>query len=174
MNDNNNNTQIINNNNNLDANNNNLLFKESNPSQVNNYKKKFSQDKFLYQSYFYSNKNTILSVFVMSYEEQLQKAITKGNLELSGELIQLGCNLNLQKNRRLPLGIACEYNYYDIVELLLKVSLSLFVNFLFEIYFYYKNGADVNKFDFFDQTALFYAINSADLNIIKLLIHYGN
>ena len=131
------NTQINSNNNNnnsLDANNN-LLFKESS-SKAANDKNKFSQDKCLYQSYFYSNKNTILNVFVMSYEEQLQKAITKGNLELSNELIQLGCNLNLQKNRRLPLGIACEYNYYDISELLLKVSSS--ASFLFHC-FIFKN-----------------------------------
>lgn len=75
-----------------------------------------------YHSYFYSNQNTILNVFVMSYEEQLQKAITKGNIELCEQLIELNCNLNLQVNRKLPLCIACEYNFYEITKLLLKVN----------------------------------------------------
>ena len=121
MNNNNYNAQI--NSNNLDANNSLPFESSSSLANANRKKRISSNDECLYQSYFYSNKNTILSVLVMSYEEQLQKAIKKGNIELCRELIQLGCNLNLQKNRRLPLGLACEYNYYEIVELLLKVKI---------------------------------------------------
>ena len=112
-NNNNTNTQKKINSNNLDAVKKKNVLIESSKNKTN---------QCMYHSYFYSNQNTILNVFVMSYEEQLQKAIAKGNLELCYELIQLSCNLNMQKNRRLPLGIACEYNYYDIVELLLKVN----------------------------------------------------
>jgi hypothetical protein len=109
------NTQL-NNNNNISINN---LEKSS-----KNLVKKNIDISLSYHSYYYSNQNIILNARVMSYEEQLQKAICKGNLELCHELIKLDCNLNLQKNRKLPLGIACEYNYYDIVELLLKVLFS--------------------------------------------------
>lgn len=38
---------------------------------------------------------------------------------------------------------------------------------------YKKHGANVNQFDFFDQTPLMYAAWYADLNLIELLIQRG-
>ncbi len=78
-------------------------------------------NKSAFTSYFYTNSNTILNKFVMSYEEQLQKAIEKGNFELCKELILRGCNLNAPCNNKFPLCISCEYNYYEIAELLIQV-----------------------------------------------------
>ena len=72
-------------------------------------------------SYFYQNTNTVLNKFVMSYEVQMQRAITKGNIELCEQLIELGCNVNEQDNNKFPICLASEYNNYEIVELLIKV-----------------------------------------------------
>ena len=79
--------------------------------------------KSAYTSYFYTNTNTILNKFVMSYEEQLHKAIVKGNIELCNELILRRCDVNEQFNKKFPLCLACEHNFYEIAELLIKVSL---------------------------------------------------
>ncbi len=79
--------------------------------------------KSAYTSYFYTNTNTVLNKFVMSYEEQLHKAIVKGNFELCNELILRRCDVNEQFNKKFPLCLACEHNFYEIAELLIKVSL---------------------------------------------------
>ena len=57
----------------------------------------------------------------MSFEEQLNKAIRKGNIELCRELLIKKCNINAEFDNISPLSLACETNNYDIVELLLKV-----------------------------------------------------
>ncbi len=106
-------------------------------------------------SYIYANTNTVLNKFIMTHEEQLQRAITKGNPELCAELIALGADVNLQVDNKFPICLACEYNQYEIVELLIK------------------HGADVNQFDFYDQSALIYAVDSGSLDVIKLLIKNG-
>ena len=77
-----------------------------------------------YTSYFYTNTITILNKFVMSYEEQLHKAIDKGNYELCNELILRKCDVNAQFNNKFPLCLACRNNFADIAQLLIKVSLS--------------------------------------------------
>ena len=84
-------------------------------------------NKSLFSYFFYTNTNTVLNKFVMSYEDQLHKAIVKANLELVRELVEErgGCDVNAMASKRLPLGLAAEYNSYPIVELLLKVSLFL-------------------------------------------------
>ncbi len=74
-----------------------------------------------YTSYFYTNTNTILNKFVMSYEEQMHKAITKGNYEMCRELINKKCDINKSFDKKFPLCLACEHNYYEIAELLIKV-----------------------------------------------------
>jgi len=79
--------------------------------------------KSAYTSYFYTNTNTVLNKFVMSYEEQLHKAIVKGNFELCNELILRRCDVNEQFNKKFPLCLACEHNFHEIAELLIKVSL---------------------------------------------------
>jgi hypothetical protein len=56
-----------------------------------------------YTSYFYTNTNTILNKLVMSYEEQLHKAITKGNYELCKELIEISCDINKEFDKKFPL-----------------------------------------------------------------------
>jgi len=107
-------------------------------------------------SYIYSNSNTILNKFIMTYEEQLQRAITKGNTSLCTDLVVThGCDVNLQVDNKFPICLACEYDQFEIVDLLIKY------------------GADVNQFDFYDQSALIYAVDSASLNLIKLLIKNG-
>jgi len=85
----------------------------------------------LITAYFYTNTNTILSKTVMSYEEQLQTAIKKRNIELCKELLSRNCNLSKQKNRKLPLNLACENNCFEIVELLIAVSISIYFPVLF-------------------------------------------
>ena len=79
--------------------------------------------KSAYTSYFYTNTNTILNKFVMSYEEQLHKAIVKGNFELCNELILKNCDVNVQFNKKFPLCLACEHNFFEIAELLIKVGI---------------------------------------------------
>jgi hypothetical protein len=79
-------------------------------------------NKSLFTYYFYTNTNTVLNKFVMSYEEQLHKAIVKANVELCCELIeQRHCDVNTMANKRLPLGLACEYNNLQITQLLIEV-----------------------------------------------------
>jgi hypothetical protein len=78
----------------------------------------------IYTSYFYTNTNTILNKLVMSYEEQLQKAISKGNYELCVELLNKNCNVNQQFNKKYPLCLAAEYNYYEIGNLKFLVIFS--------------------------------------------------
>lgn len=36
-----------------------------------------------------------------------------------------------------------------------------------------KHGANLNQFDYYDQSALIYAVSSADLNVIKLMVKFG-
>jgi hypothetical protein len=93
----------------------------------------FTQNtKSSYLSYFYTNTNTILNKFVMSYEEQLQRAICKGNLELCKLILLKKCDINKEFNRKYPLSLACENNYYEIAELLINVSfVSFFSSFLY-------------------------------------------
>lgn len=92
-------------------------------------------NKSLFSYYFYTNTTTILNKFIMSYEEQMHKAIVKGNYELCKELIvDKSCDVNKQVNKRYALGLACEYNYIQIVELLIKVLLTYFSSF-FSPYF---------------------------------------
>lgn len=50
---------------------------------------------------------------------------------------------------------------------------SEFDSLLLIYFFFFKYGANLNQNDFFDQTCLLYAINSADLNIIQLLVENG-
>lgn len=79
-------------------------------------------NKSLFSYFFYTNTNTVLNKFVMSYEDQLHKAIVKANFELIRELVEeRRCDVNVMASKRLPLGLAAEYNSYPIVELLLKV-----------------------------------------------------
>jgi ankyrin repeat protein len=106
-------TQHIKNNNTGNSNNKSSSLKKS--ARTN------SNSRSVFFSYIYANTNTILNKFVMSYEEQLQRAITRGNLELCQELIDLKCDINIQINNKLPICLACEYNQYEIVELLIKV-----------------------------------------------------
>jgi ankyrin repeat protein len=106
-------------------------------------------------SYIYANTNIVLNKFIMTHEEQLQRAITKGNADLCTELIALGCDVNRQVDNKFPICLACEYNQYEIAEMLIR------------------HGADVNQFDFYDQSALIYAVDSASLEVIKLLIKNG-
>lgn len=75
-----------------------------------------------YLSYFYTNTTTILNKFVMSYEEQLHRAICKGNYDLCNALIMKNCDINKECNRKYPLCLACENNYYEIAELLINVT----------------------------------------------------
>lgn len=98
---------------------NNVLASTNHPYTLNN--------KSIYTSYFYTNTATILNKFVMSYEEQLHKAITKGNYELCNELIIKNCNINKSFNKKYPICLACEHNYYEIAELLIKVSFLKFL-----------------------------------------------
>ena len=78
-----------------------------------------------YTSYFYTNTNAILNKFVMSYEEQLHRAIARGNIELCKELLaKRACNVNQQCNKNFPLCLACENNYVELVELLIQVKLN--------------------------------------------------
>lgn len=98
-------------------------------------------------SYFYQNTNTVLNKFVMSYEVQLQRAITKGNVELCQELIELGCNVNEQDNNKFPICLACEYNNYEIVELLIKVK--FYLSLLLMEYWSTYSHAGNNFFSFF-------------------------
>lgn len=130
-----------------------------------------------FHSFYYTNTNTILNKFIMSYEEQLHKAIVKGNYELVNELILRKCNINKQHNRKFPLCLACEHNYYEIAELLIKVRNKLWIakcrGFIFKFYYSKKNGADVNQFDFYDQSCLLYAVCQADLSLIELLVDSG-
>ncbi len=59
----------------------------------------------------------------MSYEKQLEIGISKNDMQMCAHIIGLNSvDLNKQISRKLPLGIACEYNCYNIVELLIKVS----------------------------------------------------
>jgi ankyrin repeat protein len=60
----------------------------------------------------------------MSYEEQLQAAIKKANIELCQELLNRNCNLSKLLNRKLPLNLACENNCYEIAELLIEVIIN--------------------------------------------------
>ncbi len=58
----------------------------------------------------------------MTYEEQLNKAISRGNYELCYELIvNKKCDLNKPYMRRYPLCVACESNEYEIARLLIEV-----------------------------------------------------
>ena len=110
----------------------------------------------LFTSFFFRlDQASVLSKLVMSYEEQLQKAVEKGNYELCNELLLKSCSVNVPVNKKYPLCIACEENNYDICELLIK------------------HGANVNQFDFLDQSCLIYALGSADLNVVQLLIKNG-
>ena len=106
-------------------------------------------------SYIYANTNTVLKKFIMTYEEQLQRAITKGNTYLCAELLNLNCDINLQVDNKFAICLACEYDQYEIVDMLIK------------------NGADVNQFDFYDQSALIYAVDSASLPVVELLVRSG-
>ncbi len=36
-----------------------------------------------------------------------------------------------------------------------------------------KHAANVNQFDYYDQSALIYGVGSADLALVKLLVKYG-
>ena len=82
----------------------------------------FTQNnKSAFFSYFYTNSTTILNKFVMSYEEQLHKAITKGNLDLCKLLILNECDINVQCNNKFPICLACEHNFYEIAALLIQV-----------------------------------------------------
>ena len=66
----------------------------------------------LFTSFFHaSHRASVLSELVMSYEEQLQKAVEKGNLELCNELLLKSCNVNVPVNKLYPLCIDCEQNY---------------------------------------------------------------
>ena len=67
----------------------------------------------------------------MSYEEQLHKAITKGNYEMCIELINKKCDINKSFDKKFPLCLACEHNYYEIVELLIKVCFFDFILIIF-------------------------------------------
>ena len=114
-----------------------------------------SNQKSLFHSYIYTNTNTILNKFVMSFEEQLHKAILKANYELCFEILKKKCDLTKSYDHKLPLCLACEYNQYEIAELLIK------------------HGANVNQFDYYEQSSLIYACDTGDLNLIKLLIENG-
>lgn len=81
-------------------------------------------NKSLFSYYFYTNTNTVLNRLVMSYEEQLHKAIVKANFELARELVEeRRCDVNAAASKRLPLGLAAEYNILPIVQLLIKVHI---------------------------------------------------
>lgn len=81
-------------------------------------------NKSLFSYYFYTNTNTVLNRLVMSYEEQLHKAIVKANFELARELVEeRRCDVNVAASKRLPLGLAAEYNILPIVQLLIKVHI---------------------------------------------------
>ena len=97
---------------------NNILTSRHHPFTKNN--------KSSYLSYFYTNTNTILNRFVMSYEEQLHRAICKGNFELCSLLLLKNCDINKECNRKYPLCFACENNYYEIAELFINVDLLTF------------------------------------------------
>ncbi|CAF0957382.1 unnamed protein product [Brachionus calyciflorus] len=114
-----------------------------------------SNQKSPFHSYIYTNTNTILNKFIMSFEEQLHKAILKGNYELCVEILKKKCDLTKSYDHKLPLCIACEYNQYEIAELLIKY------------------GADLNQFDYYEQNCLIYACDTGDLNLIKLLVENG-
>lgn len=114
-----------------------------------------SNQKSLIHSYIYTNTGTILNKFIMSFEEQLHKAIIKGNYELCNEIVKKKCNLDKHYDFKLPLCLACEYNQYEIAELLIK------------------NGAEINQFDHYDQPSLIYACDTADFGLIQLLVKYG-
>jgi hypothetical protein len=69
-------------------------------------------------------KNQARNRFSMSCVRQLEQAISKGDRGLCEYILNTNAvDLNKQIDRKLFLGIACEYNNYDIVELLLKVTL---------------------------------------------------
>lgn len=114
----------------LDEDNNNNNFQSTNKTNPNKLEYLSSVDhphtrnnKSLFSYFFYTNTNTVLNKFVMSYEDQLHKAIVKANFELVSELVEeRRCDVNVMASKRLPLGLAAEYNSYPVVELLLKVS----------------------------------------------------
>lgn len=91
----------------------------------------------------------------MTYAEQLHRAITKGNAELCQELIHLGAEVNDQVNNKFAICLASEYDQYEIVEILIRA------------------GADVDQFDFYDQSCLMYAVSIADLRVVQLLVGHG-
>jgi hypothetical protein len=90
-----------------------------------------SRDHLLYNSFIYTNTNTILPKFVMPFEEQLQRAILKNNLELCKEILK-NCTIadmnsaenysNKSNKWRYHLCLACENNLIEIAQLLIKVN----------------------------------------------------
>lgn len=112
----------------LDNNNNKVtLFQQQHQQQQSEYLSSVDHphtlnNKSLFSYYFYTNTNTVLNRLVMSYEEQLHKAIVKANFELARELVEeRRCDVNAAASKRLPLGLAAEYNILPIVQLLIKV-----------------------------------------------------